>query len=720
METRRSFCRVCPAFCAIEVDVEAGRVVDVRGDHADPMSRGYTCIKGRQIPFEINDPQRLHTSMVRTADGGFAPIASEAAMDQIAQRLSEIIGRYGPRAVATYGGTAAYFNAPSLPVVKAWHRGIGSPMIHSSVTIDQPSKIIAVGRHGFWGGGPHSFATSDVIMLIGTNPLVSALHQMGGPPGFYPKSLRDARERGMKVICVDPRRTETARLSDIHLQLQPGEDPTLLAGMLRVILTENLHDVEFCRANTQGLEELRQAIDGFTPEYVAHRAGVPAEQMIAAARLFAAGPRGCASSGTGPDMAPHPNLTEHLISCLNTVCGRWSREGERVGVPSVLTPPMPRPAQAFPPEMLPGEINLALNTERSRIRGLRQVIGEMPTAALADEILEPGDGQVRALFVLSGNPVITWPDQERTLRAFAALDLLVCLDIKMSVTCRRAHYVIACRHPLERDDVAVFQDRLYEAPYAHYAHALVPAVGDLVEEWMFFAGLARRMGTAIELPGGALNTEQLPTTLDVIDSVFTGAKVPIRTIAEHEGGHIFDEINEVVAPPIPGLEGRLLFNPEGIVDELREVRAEPVRTAGQYGKDGSFSHLLVCSRLKHVMNSVGHDYPSTRAHQTFNPAYLHPDDLQQLGLTSGDVVEVASEDGAVAAIVESSDDVRRGAVAMAHAFGGDPREEADVRQVGSSTARLIANDHDYDPISGIPRQSAIPVRFRRLPRTGGV
>jgi anaerobic selenocysteine-containing dehydrogenase len=242
---------------------------------------------------------------------------------------------------------------------------------------------------------------------------------------------------------------------------------------------------------------------------------------------------------------------------------------------------------------------------------------------------------------------------------------------------------------------------------------LVPAVGDLVEEWMFFAGLARRMGTPLELPGGPLNTEHLPTTLDVIDSVFTGAKVPIRTIAQHEGGHIYDEINEVVAPPIPGLEGRLQFTPEGIVDELREVFAEAPKMAGRYGKDGAFSHLLICSRLKHVMNSVGHDYPSTRAHQTFNPAYVHPDDLRHLGLASGDVVEVASEDGAVAAIVEASEDVRRGVVALAHAFGGDPREEADVREVGSSTARLISNAHDYDPISGIPRQSAIPVRLRR-------
>jgi anaerobic selenocysteine-containing dehydrogenase len=713
VETRHSFCRVCAAFCAIEVDVENGRVVEVRGDRTDPMSRGYTCAKGRQLPHEVNDPDRLRSSLVRTTDGRFAPISSEQAMDEIAARLSDIIRRHGPRAVASYSGTAAYFNAATLPVVKAWHRGIGSPMNCSSVTIDQPSKIIAVGRHGFWGGGPHAFATADVIMLIGNNPLLSALHQMGGPPGFYPNALREARQRGLKLICVDPRRTETARMADIHLQLQPGEDPTLLAGMLRVILTEELHDVEFCREHTDGLEELRNAIAGFTPEYVERRAGVPAEQMIAAARLFAAGPRGCASSGTGPDMAPHPNLAEHLICCLNTVCGRWSREGERVNVPSLLTPLLPRPAQAFPPEMLPAEINLTLSAERSRIRGLRQVYGEMPTAALADEILEPGEGQVRALIVVSGSPVAAWPDQEKTVRALEGLELLVCLDIRMNATCRRAHYVIGCRHPLERDDLPDFQDRLYEQPYTHYTRAVAAPVGDIIEERVFFAGLARRMGTTIELAGGRLDTEKVPSTLEVLELIYPSAKVPIRTIAEHEGGHIYDGIDVLVSPPIPGLSGKLRLTPDGIVDEIREVFDEPACEPGRYGCNGAFTHLLICSRLKHVMNSVGHTFPQARTHGTNNPAYMHPDDLAQLGFASGDLVEIVSEDGTVPAIVEASGDIRRGAIAMAHAFGGDPKEEADVRSVGSNVGRLISTEHHYDPIAGMPRQSAIPVRLRR-------
>jgi len=713
--TKKSFCRLCPAFCAIEVDVDNDRVVEVRGDRTDPMSRGYTCVKGRQLPYEVHSHARLRSSLKRSETGDFTPVTSDQAMDEIAMRLTEIIRRHGPRAVASYSATAAYSNAAALPVVKAWHQGIGSPMNCSSVTIDQPAKIIAVGRHGFWGGGPHSFATADVIMLIGINTLVSSLHQMGGPPGFYPRALREARERGLKVICVDPRRTETARLADMHLQLRPGEDPTLLAGMLRLIFAEKLHDVEFCANHVEGLDQLRQAVDGFTPRYVERRAGVPADQMIAAARLFAAGPRGCASSGTGPDMAPRPNLSEHLISCLNTVCGRCSREGEPVNVPSILTPFLPRPAQAFPPELLPPEINLAANTERSRIRGLRQIYGELPTPALADEILTPGDGQVRALLVVAGNPLAAWPDQDKTLRALKALDLLVCLDTRMNATCRRAHYVIACTHPLEREDLPVFQDRLYEAPYSHYTRAVVPPAGDVLEEWKFFGGLAHRMGTTLNLPGGPVNTTALPTTLEVLELCYPDPKVPIRRIAEHEGGQIFDEVEVVVSAPIPGLEGRLQLAPEGVVEELQEVLAEGGCETGHYGRDGAYTHLLICSRLDHVMNSIGHDFPRTLAHRTYNPAFLHPEDLATLGLSSGDLAEIISEDGAIVAIVEPADGVRPGVVALAHCFAEEPEERADVRRVGSNVNRLLATEHDYDPIVGMARQSAIPVRLRRVP-----
>jgi anaerobic selenocysteine-containing dehydrogenase len=713
METKRSFCRICAAYCGIRAETENGQLQTVRGDPEHALSRGYSCIKGRRIPAVVNHPDRLRSCLARRDGQAAVAIASDLALDEIAAQLTQLIERHGPRTVATYTGTGCWGNSALQEVVKAWHRGIGSVMRCSSASIDQPAKTIMPWFHGLWGGGPHPFETADVIALIGQNPLVSGQYQHGGPPGYSPTALGHARKRGLKLIVIDPRCTELARQADLHLQLIPGEDPSLLAAMLRVVLNEGLEDADFCTEHVRGLPELRAAVDDFTLDYAVQRCGVPGEQIVAAARLFAAGPRGVASTGTGPSMAPHPNLTEHLVQSLNTVCGRWSREGEPVNMPSVLTPDLPRPAQALPPEFLPPDLSPIANAEISRIRGLRQVYQEMPTAALADEILTPGEGQVRALIVVGGNPVLAWPDQKRTLRALDELELLVCLDIRLTPTCRRADYVIASTHFAERAELTFLGDYFFEQPFSQYTGPLCETQGDITDESDFFIGLARRMGIKLELPGGILDPDHTPEPVELFELVRPAPKVPIREIAQYEGGHLFQEIDVRVSPAIPGVEARLDLAPAEMMKELRAVREAPERAAGSAGAAGDFSHLLIPRRVKYMTNSVGQDLPRTATELAYNPAYLHPSDLAALGFSSGDLVQIESEDGAISAIVEAADDLRPGVVSMAHCFGGDPADDADPRQVGSSTAALISVDHDYDPISGQARQSAIPIRLRK-------
>jgi anaerobic selenocysteine-containing dehydrogenase len=713
IETKKSYCRICQGFCAIDVDVEDGRILAVRGDRDDPMTGGYTCIKGRQLPEQANHPERLRSSLKRLPDGSLVPISSERAMDEISERLSRIIDEHGPRAVATYNGTSAHYDSAAIEFVKAWHRGIDSPSYYTSLTIDQPSKIIAVARHGVWMGGGHSFATSDVALVVGNNPLVSHLAVPGGLPGFNPfKQLNDARKRGLKLICIDPRRSELARRADLHLQIRPGEDPTLLAGMLRVILEEGLHDAAFCAENVEGLEELREAIRDFTPGYVAARTGVPEAQMIAAARLFGGAERGCVSSGTGPDMAPHPNLSEHLISSLNTICGRCNRVGEKLDNPGVLALAVPRLAQALSPEQVPPNLSYG-GGPRSRVRGLQQIFEQMPTPALADEILEPGEGQVRALISVGGNPVVAWPDQRKTLRALDAVELFVCIDFRPTASARRADYVIAAKLPLERDDVPMFTDIWYEQPYSRYVRPVVEAEFDLIEEWEFFWGLARRMKTPIALAGGALDPETDPVKLEVLEKITAGSRVPLAEVYEHEAGHVFDQVQVEVSPAMPGADGRLRLAPEGIVEEIRVVRSEPIPSVGCYGRDGSFTHLLICRRVDHVLNSVCQELPQSRLKGTTNPAYMNHADLDTLGLSPGDLIEVESDHDTIPAVVEPTDEVQSGVISMAHSWGETPERDAEVREIGSNTGRLVATDRDYDPLTGMTRQTAIPVKVRR-------
>ncbi len=716
MPTRKSFCRFCHANCAIEVEIAGGRAVEVRGDRADPLFGGYTCMKGRELPAQTYHPQRLLSSLKRGADGAFAPLGSEQALDEIAARLAAIRERHGPRAIATYCGTYGFMNSAALPVAAGFHAGIGSPNLYTSITIDQPAKVYLWSRVGAWMGGPQAFSQSDVSMMIGNNPLTSHYAWQGSVPPFSPsRRLRDAKARGLKLICVDPRRTMVAQLADVHLQVRPGEDATLLAAMLRVILAEGLHDAAFCAAHVAGIGELRASIEGFTPEYAARRADVPAADLVAAARLFAGARRGTATTGTGAEMARNGALTEHLVMALNIVCGRFCREGEVAPFPRVLSAAAPRKAQVLPPKPLWGE-----GCTPARIRGLTQMGGfEMPAATAADEILTPGEGQVRALICIGGNPLVAWPNQQKVERALKSLELLVCIDIKQSQTAQLADYIIAPQVCLERDDIATAPEVFYEEPYARYAEALLAPAGDVIDEWEFFWGLARRLGTPIHTAGGPLPMDVKPTKFEVLEKITHGCRVPLaRVRAEtRDGGRIFSEVQLRVAPADAGADARLQLSPAQVPEQLVALRAEPVDAAGlALPGDWPATHLLICRRTRQYFNSTGQDLELLRAKGSTNHAHLNPADLELLGAREDDLLEISTAHAHILGVAKPAADLKPGVVSMAHAFGARGDDPAAVRAHGASTNRLVNDEVDYDPITGACRQSAIAVRIRVLPR----
>lgn len=709
IETKKTYCRFCHAYCAMEVDVEDGKPIAVRGDASDPVYGGYTCIKGRQLVEAYDHPDRLHTPLKRMPDGSFKEITMTQAMDEIAEKVGAIIEKHGPRAIASYNGTYAFQESAALAVSRGFHQGIGSDSYYTSVTIDQPAKAISASRVGGWAGGVHSFRTADVVLIIGCNTVVSQFAPFGGVPFFNPsRMLNDAKKRGLKVIVIDPRYTEVARKADLHLQIRPGQDPTLLSGILNVILSEELYDKEFCDGHIEGLDDIKASVADYTPDYVEKRTDVPANLIVEAARMFAAGPRGRATTGTGPDMSQRGNLTEHLVQTLNAVCGRFNREGETVPNPGILTALLPGKAQVTPAAPAFG------NGPKSRVRGLGQVFGEMPTAALSDEIIEPGDGQVKALFNIGGNPIVAWPDQVKTKKAIDALDLLVCVDIRLAATAKHADYVIPGKICLEREDAPTLADSWFDVPYSHYTEAVVEPNGDLVEEWEFYWELAHRLESNIPLPGGELPVDEKPSKFDVLELVCPDARVPLADIRARDGGAIFDEISIPVVAGDEDADAKLQLSPDGIVDEIREVRTETLTEDGKPAKDGDYSHLLVSRRLKQVYNSSGRDLSQSRKKGTTNSAYMNPGDIDALGIESGGMVQISGRYGAILGVAEAAPDLKSGVISMAHAWGDLPGNEGNVREIGSSTNRLLSNDQEYDPITGMARQSAIPVNVRAV------
>jgi len=720
--THRSLCRFCHAHCAVRVRVEDGRVAHVIGDKDDPVYAGFSCAKGREVPQQMAHAERLLHSQRRRADGTHERIASAQAVREIAESVRRILDRDGPRAIAMYSGTYTFPYPPTQPMGSAFMDALGSPMRFTSSTIDQPGKAIALALHGGWAAGPQSFDTADTWLLLGINPLVA---MSGGVPNTNPaKQLHEAKKRGLRLIVIDPRRSDVAEHATIHLQPRPGEDPTVLAGMLRVILNESLHDERFVAENVRGLEALRAAVEPFTPEYVARRADVPAAGLIRAARLFARAKRGCANAGTGPNMAPHGNVTEYLLLALITLCGRWLRAGERVPNPGALLPQFPARAQANPPWPSHGY------GEKLRVRGFTDAACGLPTAALAEEILLDGPGQVKALFVLGGNPMLAWPDQKKTHAALKRLELLVTLDIKLSATARLAHYVVAPKIGYEVPGLSLPNETLsfygigfgYTQPYAMYAPRLVdpPAGSDLIEDWELFYGVAQHLGKELKVSssyswgpqsaGGPtpLDMQNKPTTDELYELLCKGSRVPLSLVKEAGRGAVYRDDSLVVAPKEPGWDGRLDVGNAYLLGELAEIAREaPERNA-------RFAYRLISRRLPDVYNSSGRDLPRLTRKWSYNPAFMNPADLAREGLATGDTVEIASGYDRILGIVEADDTVRSGAVSMAHAFGGLPEEAHRAHELGSNTGVLTPVDRDYDPISGIPVMSAIPVNVKKV------
>jgi anaerobic selenocysteine-containing dehydrogenase len=717
-----SICRFCTTACPVVVEIDDGRVVRVTGNKESPSYYGFCCTRGQAVPEQLHHPDRLITSMKRDADGAYVPIASETALDELAARIRELVDAFGPDSVAAYMGTYTNVCAPTVPFMVGFLRSLGTSMIFSANSIDQPGKDVAAALIGGWEAGPHVFGESDVWMILGGNALVSIAVTL---PGQNPaKRLTDALNRGMKLIVIDPRRTQTAKRAHVHLQPRPGEDATIVAGIIRLIIAHGLHDADFVAANVDGFEVLRAAVEPFTPTYVAERADIPEDDLIAAALTFGQARRGIAVGATGVNMSGRSSLTEYLILALNTICGRFVREGETISNPGVLLPRATPKAQPRPPRPA-RNLGPALST-----RGLAMAVSGMPTAALADEIMT---GRIKALISVGGNPMAAWPDQRRTVAALEKLELFATVDIKMSASAKVADYVIAAKVGFEVPTASYLKEsmELYSAvagapePFGMYAPALIepPAGSDLLEEWEFFYGLAQRLGLGLRItfankaPGTSrerrkpvdIDMEVKPTTDELLEILTNGSRIPLSEVKRHPNGTLFPE-DILVQPKSPDCTARMNVGNDDIMQELEEVLSDPI-VALRSGPD--FPFLMISRRLGHVYNSSGRDLSMLiRKGGTYNPAAMHPEDMRQLGLADGDEVVVESHHGSVRAIAEADDTLRKGVISMSHAFGDLPSENIDIRKVGTNSGALISVEDDYDRYSGIPRMSALPVRVK--------
>ncbi len=714
METVKTFCRNCGAQCSMEIDVEDGRMTAARPDGSVSPYGGYMCPKGlAAVELHNGLEARLLSSLKRGPDGGYTPIDAEAALDEIGAKLAALLAEHGPRAIAVYHGTGAYRSVLGGQLERSLVAALGTPNFFSSMTIDQSAKWVTMARMGMMASGKHALRDADVALIAGGNPLVShqgvpfAVAETCAPA----RAFEAARAKGCKVILVDPRRTETARFADLLIQPLPGHDAAIFAAIAHVLLRDGTYDADFCARWCIQLDELRTALAPFTPELAAARADVPVAQIELAAQWLGAARRPVLGSGTGPSMADHSNLADHMIETVNALLGGYRRAGDPVRNPGTLRVKDTYEMAVSPSRSFADEPKCV-----SQDTGL--LMGEMPTALLPGEIMADSPDRIRALICFGGDPLMALGDPAFAGRAFEQLDLLVSLDCRQNETGKLAHYVIATSQPFERAELSTSGDGMFPEPFVQYTEPVVAPPAGVIHDWEFFWGVAARMGVPLTFKywnyglkfqdiakGLPLSPTEKPDPEELFRFMADDSVVPFDEIKASPGG-----VRPATPPrqvlPAPSDDGRLELCPPDVAGELSALANEP--------PEQGFAYRLTCRRILHAVNSAYRESREARRRYPVNYAFMNPEDMSEAGIGDEASVEIASQFGKIRTLARAENRLRRGVVSMTHMYGPLVSTGDLLADGGANVGQLTSLNERVQPINFMPRFSGVPVNVRSV------
>jgi anaerobic selenocysteine-containing dehydrogenase len=729
-------CPFCEATCGLEVTLDGDRITSVRGDRDDVFSQGFICPKAHGLKELHEDPDRLSTPLVRR-DGELREASWGEAFEEIDRRLTPILQAHGPGAVAAYVGNPTAHNLSYLTYGPVLLRALGSRNVFTASTVDQMPKQVSA---GLMFGHLLSVPVPDVdrcdhLLMLGANPLVSNGSLLTAPN--MRGRLRAIRERGGKVVVVDPRRTRTAEEASEHHFVRPGTDALLLAALACTLVEESLVDPGRLAEHCNGLEEVCELVRGFTPEEVAPATGIDARETRRMARELAGAERAAVYARIGTTTQEFGTHASWLVDVLNVLTGNLDREG---GAMFTLAAAGQRNATGTPGE---GR-GIRLGRWQSRVRGLGEAFGELPVACLAEEIDTPGEGQVHALVTLAGNPVVSTPNSGRLERAVEGLDFMLAVDIYVNETTRHADVILPAPGPLEKShyDLALYQ--LAARSVANYSPPLLPAEGP--DEWEILL----RLAGIVSGQGPTADVEALDR---LVIETLVGRELadPHSRVAGREAAELLDELE-----PRRGPERVLDFllrvgpfgdgfgaDPDGLsLDVLErsphgvdlgphrsrlpevlrtptgriELAPEPIvadlpRLAAAMERRPNGELLLIGRRQLRSNNSWMHNLPALVKGKDRCTMLVHPDDAARLGLVDGGSAVVRSAAGEIEAPVEVTDEVMPGVVSIPHGWGhsapgvrlGVASEHAGVN------SNLLADEDLVEPLSGNAILNGIPV-----------
>ncbi len=678
-------CNLCEAICGIEITVEAGQRLNIRGDKDDPFSRGYICPKAVALQDIHYDKDRLKFPVRRTPHG-WQRIGWDKAFDEVTKNLKRIHAKYGRNSIATYLGNPTVHNYGALLFAPRFIRSLHTRNRFSATSVDQLAHHLSaylMFGHQLVLPVP-DLERTRFFLILGANPAVSNGSMMTAPG--MGRRLREIRQRGGKVILVDPRCNETARLADRHLFIRPGTDVLLLLALLHVVFEEGLTRLGHLAAFTNGVETVANLVLEFTPEKVASITGIDADQIRELAREFAAAESAVCYGRIGVSTQEFGGLCQWLINVLNIVTGNLDRPGG-----AMFTLPAFDPVSA--PEGLAPRGSFA--RWHSRVRKLPEFAGELPVVTLAEEILTEGPEQIRALVTYAGNPVLSTPNGRELDRALASLEFVAAIDFYINETTRHAHIILPPTSSLERGHYDLAFHLLAVRNTAKFSPALFQPDEDARDDWEILLELQTRMrhsgafgsrfgrvkcrlirrffgperildlGLRFGPYGGKLN----PLSSLKLSSASSGVTgLTLRKLKKAVHGIDLGPLTSCLPGRLRTSDKRIQLTPEVLVKDVERMKAKFFDSASHQ----SNGHLLLIGRRQlRSNNSWMHNSERLVKGKPQCTILMHPLDAAHRHLASGQNVQVRSRVGSVVVPVEISEEMMPGVVSIPHGWGHD-------------------------------------------------
>lgn len=718
-ETHHTFCRICEALCGLEVEVDQGRVTEIRPDNEHVATRGFGCVKGLKQHKMYDTPDRLKYPMKRVGDH-HERISWDQALSEIGAKVASLIAERDPDAIAMYVGTAAGFGALHPIFAQGFMTAVGSSSMFSSATQDCSNKF-SVSREVY--GHPFTLTFPDLervrcLIIVGANPVISkwSFLQVSNPSS----RIKDISRSGGKVWVVDPRRTETAKVADEHVFIRPNSDVFFYLGFLNEVIARGGVDQDRVERYMQGFSQVAELAKAWTPERVAEVTAIPADVLRAMVADYLAADGAALYSSTGVNMGANGALAFWLQEVINAVSGNLDRQGGTLVGKGVID---------FP--RFGVKNGVLMRREKSRVGAFDSVNDCFPGGILADEILTPGARQIRSLFVTGGNPLITMANAGRLREALKDLELLVCLDIQMSETASLAHYVLPCTSPLQRPDLPFIFPLmlgLQTKPYLQATDRVLPPEGEQRDEASIYVDLCRAAG--LSLFGSAIAQKSLETAKwwhsrggDTQPGLPQKALLSglLRATGQGSFKSLLSKTHGVLRDDHAGTDflGERVFTddekvqlaPEAFLERAGRLDAECDRLLAERGR-----MRLITKRAVQTHNSWTHNIEEfVERDRKTNYLYIHPEDAARLGLATGDVADVQSDTATVRVPVRVLADLMPGTVALPHGWGHQAAKGMSVasRTEGVNVNILAADGpENLDRLSGMAHLTGIAVDVR--------